>query len=220
MITLSTSRPETKPERRLQLDATFVEQLFVALTLIGIVVGVLLERAGAAPGLLLTVRMATYFVGGFFAVIAIIEALRERTIEVDLLMVLAALGAAYVDAWTEGAILLFLFSLSNVLQNYAMNRTRSAISSLLELRPDTVTVRRNGAIEQVPLEAIAVGDLVVLRPGDRVPLDGVIMQGTGNFDESALTGESMPVQKGVGSTILAGTLNQSGAIDMQVAKTA
>ncbi|MBP1467797.1 cadmium-translocating P-type ATPase [Candidatus Chloroploca sp. M-50] len=220
MITLSTSRPETKPERRLQFDATFVEQLFVVLTLVGIVVGVLLERVEAAPGLLLTVRMATYFVGGFFAVIAIIKALRERTIEVDLLMVLAALGAAYVDAWTEGAILLFLFSLSNVLQNYAMNRTRSAISSLLELRPDTVTIRRDGELEEVPLEAIVPGDLVVLRPGDRVPLDGVIMQGTGNFDESAITGESMPVQKGVGATILAGTLNQSGAIDMQVAKTA
>ncbi|PDV98265.1 heavy metal translocating P-type ATPase [Candidatus Chloroploca asiatica] len=220
MITLSTSRPETKPERRLQFDATFVEQLFVLLTLVGIVVGVLLERVEAAPGLLLTVRMATYFVGGFFAVIAIIKALRERTIEVDLLMVLAALGAAYVDAWTEGAILLFLFSLSNVLQNYAMNRTRSAISSLLELRPDTVTIRRDGELEEVPLEAIVPGDLVVLRPGDRVPLDGVIIQGTGNFDESAITGESMPVQKGVGATILAGTLNQSGALDMQVAKTA
>lgn len=220
MITLSTSRPETKPERRLQFDATFVEQLFVALTLVGIIVGIVLERIEAAPALLLSVYVATYVTGGFFAVIAIIEALRERTIEVDLLMVLAALGAAYVDAWTEGAILLFLFSLSNVLQNYAMNRTRSAISSLLELRPDTVTIRRDGTLEEVPLEAIVPGDLVVLRPGDRVPLDGVIMQGTGNFDESAITGESMPVQKGVGATILAGTLNQSGALDMQVAKTA
>ncbi|WP_129675010.1 heavy metal translocating P-type ATPase [Candidatus Chloroploca sp. Khr17] len=220
MITLSTSRPETKPERRLQFDATFVEQLFVALTLVGIIVGIVLERIEAAPTLLLSVYVATYVTGGFFAVIAIIEALRERTIEVDLLMVLAALGAAYVDAWTEGAILLFLFSLSNVLQNYAMNRTRSAISSLLELRPDTVTIRRDGGLQEVPLEAIVPGDLVVLRPGDRVPLDGVIVQGTGNFDESAITGESMPVQKGVGATILAGTLNQSGALDMQVAKTA
>ncbi len=214
------TRATTRSGWQFTLNDSVLEPLFVVLTLVGIAAGMLLELAGAAPGALLAVRVATYFFGGFYAVQAIIEALRRRTIEVDLLMVLAALGAAYVDAWNEGAILLFLFSLSNVLQHYAMNRTRQAISALLELRPDTVSVRRGEHVLELHIDEVAVGEVVVLRPGDRVPLDGTILRGTGSFDESALTGESMPVQRGEGDPVLAGTLNQSGALDIVVTKLA
>lgn len=207
-------------EGRFQLDSGLLEPLFVVLTLAGIVAGMALEAFNTTPGVLLAVRIATYFFGGFYAVQAIIEGLRERTINVDLLMVLAALGAAYVDAWNEGAILLFLFSLSNVLQQYAMDRTRQAIESLLELRPDTVMVRHGDELVPTPIEEVEVGAVVALRPGDRVPLDGVILRGSGVFDESALTGESLPVQRGEGDAVLAGTLNQSGALDIQVTKPA
>jgi Zn2+/Cd2+-exporting ATPase len=220
MLTLPQTRLERPDGRRLALQKEQVEQLFVALTLVGIVAGVLLERAEAGAGLLLGVHMATYFFGGLFAVRAIFASLREWTIEVDLLMVLAALGAAYVGAWTEGAILLFLFSLSNVLQGYAMDRTRRAISALLTLRPDTVAVRRGEELLDLAVEEVLVGDVLALRPGDRVPLDGRILRGAASFDESALTGESMPVQKDVGDTVLAGTLNQSGALDVEVTRPA
>lgn len=214
------TRAATRSGWQFTLNDSVLEPLFVVLTLVGIAAGMLLELAGAAPGVLLAVRIATYFSGGFYAVQAIIEALQRRTIEVDLLMVLAALGAAYVDAWNEGAILLFLFSLSNVLQHYAMDRTRQAISALLELRPDTVSVRRGEHVLDVHIDEVAVGEVVVLRPGDRVPLDGTILRGAGSFDESALTGESMPVQRGEGDPVLAGTLNQSGALDIVVTKPA
>jgi Cd2+/Zn2+-exporting ATPase len=220
MATLPRAQMFTPSSWRSQDMRAFVEPLFVALTLLGIVGGLLLGRAGAAPELTLAAHLATYFFGGFYATGAIFTALRERRIEVDLLMVLAALGAAYVDAWTEGAILLFLFALSNMLQNYAMRRTQQAISALLELRPDTVTVRRGEALLELHVEEVQVGDVVALRPGDRVPLDGVILRGSGSFDEAALTGESMPVFKGEGATALAGTLNQSGAIDLRVTKPA
>lgn len=110
-------------------------------------------------------HLATYFFGGFYAVRTIIAATLERTIEVDLLMVLAALGAAYLGAWTEGATLLFLFSLSNVLQNYAMSRTQQAISALLELRPDTVALRRADQLVTTHLDDVQIGDVYVLRPG-------------------------------------------------------
>jgi Cd2+/Zn2+-exporting ATPase len=197
-----------------------LEPLFVVLTLIGIVVGIWLEGAGAPDSLTLLVHLATYFFGAFYAVRAIIEALRHWSIEVDLLMVLAALGAAYLGDFTEGAILLFLFSLSNVLQAYALRRTEQAITSLMALRPDTVRVRRHGHELDLAVEHVQVGDIVILRPGDRVPLDGVIERGVGTFDESALTGESMPVQKGPGMTVLAGTLNQTGALEVRVTKPA
>jgi len=220
MTTLPHTQASQPARWRLPFSDELLEPLFVALTLVGIVAGLLLERVGAQPGLLLAVHLATYVFGGLYAVRAIVAALRQRTVEVDLLMVLAALGAAYVGAWTEGAILLFLFSLSNVLQSFAMERTRRAISALLELRPDTVTVRRGQAVLELPLEQVQVGDVVVLRPGDRVPLDGTILRGSGSFDESALTGESMPVLRSAGANVLAGTLNQSGALDMTVSKLA
>jgi Cd2+/Zn2+-exporting ATPase len=212
----------SKPEAgwHFHIDDAVVEPLLVALTLAGIIAGVMLERLGASAGLLLGLHLATYLAGGLYAVRAIVAALRERTIEVDLLMVLAALGAAYVGAWTEGAILLFLFSLSNVLQGYAMRRTERAISALLELRPDAVAVRRGEQSLELAIEEVLVGDVVLLRPGDRVPLDGVIQRGAGSFDESALTGESMPVQHAAGSPVLAGTLNINGALEVLVTKPA
>lgn len=197
-----------------------LEALFVVLTLLGLVVGIIAEARSASATVMLVIHIATYFFGGIFAVKEIIGALKEARIEVDLLMVLAALGAAYVGAWTEGAMLLFLFSLSNVLQNYAMGRTRHAISALLSLRPDTVPMRQDGAIVDIPLDRAATGDIFVLRPGDRVALDGEVLSGSGYFDESSVTGESIPVEKTVGDTVLAGTLNQSGAFDVRVDKPA
>jgi Cd2+/Zn2+-exporting ATPase len=218
MTTLTRAQHTLRERLHLSLDDETLEPLFVVLTLAGIIAGLLLEHIGAASAVVLSVYGATYFFGGFYAVRAIIGALREKTIEVDLLMVLAALGAAYVGAWAEGATLLFLFSLSNVLQEYAMQRTRKAISSLLQLRPDEVTLRRGDTLETVPLAEVQVGDVFVLRPGDRVALDAEIVAGSGNFDESSLTGESMPVHKSVGAQVLAGTLNQNGALDVRVTK--
>jgi Zn2+/Cd2+-exporting ATPase len=209
-----------KPRLTLRWNDEIIEPTFVALTLVGIVAGMLLEPTAQSAGLKLTVHWLTYFFGGFYAVRAIIASLKERTIEVDLLMVLAALGAAYVDAFSEGAVLLFLFSLSNVLQAYAMRRTERAITALFELRPDTAEILRDGQAQRIALADVQIGDVMVLRPGDRVPLDGVVVRGSGDFDESALTGESMPVSRGVGAIVLAGTLNQTGALDVRVTKSA
>jgi Zn2+/Cd2+-exporting ATPase len=218
MSTLSQTHTQEPSGVRFTINDEIIEPLFVALTLVGIAASLMTERFGAPAGVHLAVNIATYFVGGFYAVRAITAALRERTIEVDLLMVIAALGAAYVDAWTEGAILLFLFSLSNVLQGYAMRRTERAISALLKLRPDEVNIRRDGEDMAIATEQVRVGDLMLLRPGDRVPLDGTIQRGSANFDESAITGESMPVQRDEGAHVLAGTLNINGALEVLVTK--
>ena len=219
MATISRSITHTQLQLR-SLDVAMIERVFVGLTLVGIAAGVWLERTHAPIVIQQGVAIVTYFFGGLFAMLAIIEALKTWTIEVDLLMVLAAAGAAYVGAWVEGATLLFLFSLSNVLQHEAMARTRKAISALLDLRPDIVMVRRAGSLVEVGPDEIAVGEMMVLRPGERVALDGVIVQGEANFDESAITGEALPVRKGPGKQVLAGTLNQSGALDVRVLKAA
>ena len=161
-----------------------------------------------------------YFFCGQQGVRSAIASLREKVLDVDVLMVLAAIGAGIVGQPFEGALLLFLFSFSNVLQSYALQRTQKAIHSLLKLRPDKALVKRNGGTELVRVENLAVGDIVLVRPGEHVPVDGTITEGTSNLDESSLTGESMPVTKTVGNTLFAGTLNQSGGLEIAVAKRA
>ena len=162
----------------------------------------------------------TYLSGGWYGAINALQSLRERKLDVDLLMILAALGAAVVGAPFEGGMLLFLFSLSNVLQNHALSRSRSAISSLMKLRPSEVRCEEDGETKMVALEAVEVGVVVRLRPGDRIALDGEVLDGESSVDESSLSGESMPVHKTPGSGIFAGTINQHGSLLYRVTKLA
>lgn len=197
-----------------------IEPLFVAITLLAIITSLLLERINASLSLILAVNIISYLAGGYYGVQAGLSSLRHREINVDLLMVLAAAGAALVDQWHEGAILLFLFSLSNVLQAYAMDRSRNAIRQLLTLRPETATVRRGDALLSVAVEALNRGDIVILQPGERIPIDGKVIQGSGTVNQASITGESLPVLKQIGDTVFAGTLNETGALDIEVSKPA
>ena len=164
--------------------------------------------------------LGAYLAGGYFGVRAGIQSLRQWTIDVDLLMVLAALGAAVVNAPFEGAMLLFLFSLSNVLQAYAIDRTRKAIKSLMKLRPEKALVRRDGGTVLLPVCELVVGDVLVVRPGESIALDSVIIEGTSAIDQASITGESMPVSKKVGDPVFAGTINQTGGLEIRVTKLA
>ncbi len=164
--------------------------------------------------------VGAYLAGGYFGVRAGLASLRQWTIDVDLLMVLAALGAAVVNAPFEGAMLLFLFSLSNVLQSYAIERTRRAIQSLMKLRPEKALVRREGLTVLLPVEELVVGDVIVVRPGESIALDSVIVEGNSALDQASITGESMPVSKGVGDPVFAGTINQTGGLEIRVTKLA
>lgn len=162
----------------------------------------------------------TYLSGGWYGALNGLQSLRERKLDVDLLMILAALGAAVVGAPFEGGMLLFLFSLSNVLQNHALSRSRSAIRLLMQLRPSEVRMEADGETRMVPLEAVEVGAVVRLRPGDRIALDGEVLEGESSIDESSLSGKSMPVHKMPGSGIFAGTINQHGSLAYRVTKLA
>jgi len=164
--------------------------------------------------------LGAYLTGGYFGVRAGLQSLRQWTIDVDLLMVLAALGAAVVNAPFEGAMLLFLFSLSNALQAYAIDRTRKAIKSLMKLRPEKALARRDGGTVLLPVGELVVGDVLVVRPGESIALDSIIIEGTSAIDQSSLTGESMPVSKKVGDPVFAGTINQTGGLEVRVTKLA
>lgn len=199
------------------------ETAAVAITLIAMITGFVVERQAAElTAVAWTAYAVAYAFGGFFGLRAGIATLLERKIDIDLLMVLAAIGAAVVGAPFEGALLLFLFSLSNVLQDYALGRTRSAINALSELRPDTAIVLehesdRSGT--ERPVGAVPVGAIVQIKPGSRVPLDGTVLSGQSSIDQSSVTGESLPVEKTPGDTVLAGTINQNGELICKVTKT-
>ncbi|MCA9937483.1 MAG: cadmium-translocating P-type ATPase [Anaerolineales bacterium] len=211
--------PDIFSRLRAWLGTDQAEIIFTIITFIGMAVGFITRRLDVA--LVPTVAYAVaYVTGGYYGLVAGLQSLRHRTIDVDLLMVLAALGAALVNAPFEGVMLLFLFSLSNVLQSLAMDRTRSAIRSLMKLRPNEALVRRGGRTMELPIEQIFVGDLMIVRPGDRIPLDGEIVEGTSSLDQSAITGESIPVRKEVGDTVLAGSINQQGGLEVRVTRLA
>lgn len=149
---------------------------------------------------------------------ALTALVRERTLDIDLLMVIAALAAAAVGAALEGAVLLTLFSLSTTLEHRAMGRTRRAIEALMELRPDRALRRCGERIEEVAVESLTPGDVVMLRPGARVPVDGRVVEGEGSVDESTITGESLPVHKAPGAQVFEATVNLHGVLAIEVAR--
>lgn len=204
----------------LQYHSAGIEAACTALTFVFMIGGWLAPRVGLGQIWTNTFFTTAYIAGGVFAVQASLRSLRQWTIDVDLLMVLAALGAAVVRAPFEGAVLLFLFSLSNVLQTYAIGRTRKAIHSLMKLRPDQALTRRDGKTSLLPIEQLFVGDLVIVRPGESIALDGVIVEGESSIDESSLTGESMPVLKKASDPVFAATINQTGGLEVRVTRLA
>lgn len=155
-----------------------------------------------------------YTAGGWQATHRAFRALRCGRLDVDLLMLLAAAGAAVVGHGLEGAALLFLFSLGSTLETFAFGRTRRSIQALVELRPEQAALLRNGVEQVVRLEDLAPGDVVRVRPGDRLPVDGTVTSGASTIDESTLTGESVPVKKHVDDLVFAGTLNGPGSLDI------
>ncbi|MGA0542944.1 heavy metal translocating P-type ATPase [Neotabrizicola sp. VNH66] len=144
---------------------------------------------------------------------------RERVLDIDLLMIAAAIAAAIVGAPFEGAVLLTLFSISTTLEERALGRARRAIEALMALRPETALRKTaNGTVEEVPAEVLAVGDVVVLRPGARVPSDGVVVTGRGGIDEANITGESMPVSKEAGAQVFEATINLDGVLEVSISR--
>ncbi len=187
----------------------------VVVTLAAIVASLVGERLGASQAVLLSLGIVAYLAGGFYGAKSALESLRAGALDVDLLMVLAALGAAFIGQWREGAILLFLFSLSNVLQDYAIDRSRRAIRDLFQLYPKTAKVKRGDSIEELSIGEIKSGDIVLIEPGERIPVDGLVIAGNSTVDESPITGESMPVDKLIGDEVFAGALNKQGILDVR-----
>ncbi|RLG28187.1 cadmium-translocating P-type ATPase, partial [Methanosarcinales archaeon] len=161
-------------------------------------------------------------VGGYpVARQALREVLTARSLGINALMVVAVTGAMAIGEWAEAAIVVVLFALGEALEGYATERARGALESLLDLAPPVaLRLRADGSTEEVPVEQLSVGDRVLVRPGDRVSVDGVVRAGQSGVDQSAITGESIPVDKAPGDEVFAGTINTSGALEVEVTRMA
>jgi len=217
---VTAAEPLTPARVRAWFTEDKVEAVCTVITFMGMVSGLIADRMGAPTWVATLSYASAYLAGSIFGVKGGLESLRHFTIDIDLLMVLAAAGAWVVGSPFEGAMLLFLFSLSNVLQAFALDRTRHAIRALMKLRPAQALVKQGNRMVLLPVEAIAVGERFVLRPGDRIALDGVVVEGESSVDQASLTGESMPVSKQPGQAVLAGTINQNGSLEVRVTKLA
>lgn len=164
--------------------------------------------------------ITAFCVGGFAkAKEGIEETIADKKLNVELLMVLAAIGSATIGYWTEGAILIFIFAVSGALETYAMNKSHREISALMNLQPEEAWLVRGGFEPmKVAVSTLKIGDHLLIKPGERVPADGIIFKGQSSIDESAISGEPLPVAKREGDEVFAGTVNLNGAITMEMTK--
>lgn len=164
--------------------------------------------------------IVAFCVGGFAkAKEGIEETLEDKKLNVELLMILAAIGSAAIGYWTEGAILIFIFAVSGALETYAMNKSHREISALMNLQPEEAWLVRGGFEPmKVAVSTLQIGDHLLIKPGERVPADGIIFKGQSSIDESAISGEPLPIAKFEGDEVFAGTVNLNGAITMEMTK--
>ncbi|MFQ5694203.1 MAG: HAD-IC family P-type ATPase, partial [Nitrospinota bacterium] len=209
------------PDEAREDSERFRMGLFTGLCAVGLAGGWAVGWFPSVPSWVQTLLYAfAYVFGGYHATRTAWEVIRTFSIDVSALMVLAALGAASIGYWGEGAVLMFLFSLSTTLESVAMGKTRRAIRSLMDLRPADALLLRAGEEVRVPVEDLRVGDRVLVKPSERVPADGVVRSGQSSVDQSPITGESIPVEKGPGDVVFAGTVNDSGPLEVEVTRAA
>jgi len=208
------SRPFPRPVPRNYRVMLVLASICGLSTLVGFVLG----RAGGRDEFVATFFVLAYLSGGWFATQDVWHALKRGKIDIQFLMVAVAFGALFVKGWTEGATLLFLFSLSNGLEQFANYRTRKSIESLLKVAPKHALRRENGHWVEAPIEEVQIGNELLVKPGELFPVDGVMIEGATSADEAALTGEAIPVVKEIGDAVSGGTLNLDGQSVIRVTR--
>lgn len=193
------------------------ETRWAALALGLFTAGVCAQLLGTPQWMWWALYVACYVAGGWEPGLAGLRALRDKTLDVDLLMVVAAIGAAAIGQVTDGALLIVIFATSGALEAFATARTEDSVRGLLDLAPETATRRTAGGGEETVRAAdLEIGDVLVVRPGERIPADATVIGGGGEVDQATITGEPLPVDKSIGDEVFAGTLNGTGALRVRV----
>jgi Cd2+/Zn2+-exporting ATPase len=180
--------------------------------------GFLLSVFSAEPLPSLLLYASAILSGGWLVARRGYFALRNLTLDINVLMTLAVIGAAAIGQWLEGATVIFLFSLANLLESHSMNRARRSIKSLMELAPNVARLLTGEGEKTVAVEEVGIGEVVAVRPGERIPLDGTVVEGASEVDQSPITGESMPVQKSRADEVFGGSINGGGYLQVRVSR--
>ncbi len=194
-----------------QNGAVIFSGILIALGFIG-------SYTGISPYLTTTMYAVAMIISGYKPVKSAYYAIRSRSLDMNVLMSAAAIGAAFLGEWLEGATVVWLFALGLNLQNRAIEKTRKSIRGLMELAPPEAWVKIGNELIKKPVEEIAINDVIVVKPGDRIPLDGDVIEGESSVNQAAITGESIPVDKGKGSFVYAGSINEHGSLSVKVTK--
>ncbi|VEF48251.1 cadmium-transporting ATPase [Bacillus freudenreichii] len=160
-----------------------------------------------------------FLIGGYYkAKEGITDLIANKKLNVEILMIMAAVGSAVIGFWAEGAILVFIFALSGALETYTMNKSQKELSSLVKLQPDEAVLLTETGEKIVPVSELNINDVIFVRPGERIPVDGLVKEGHSSVDEAAISGESVPIGKQLGDTVFAGTVNLNGTLTILVSK--
>ena len=216
---------EARLKREPEASVSFIEKIkphaeLIAALFSGLLIlaGWLLSANGGETASII-IYLFAFVIGGYAkAKEGIEDTISDKELNVEMLMILAAVGSAIIGYWTEGAILIFIFALSGALETYTMNKSHKEISALMDLQPEEAVRLTNGREERVAVADLAVGDRILVKPGERVPSDGKVVEGRTTIDEAAITGESMPVSKSIQDEIYAGTVNLRGSIIAEITK--
>ncbi|WP_019413830.1 heavy metal translocating P-type ATPase [Paenisporosarcina sp. TG20] len=183
-----------------------------------LIFGFLGSFSNVSPTLITVLYAASIVIGGYKPARSAFYAIKSKSLDMNVLMVSAAIGAALIGEWFEGATVVWLFAIGNALQNRSIERTRESIRSLINLAPSEAFVKIGDQLVPKPVEEVSIGEIIVIKPGEKIPLDGLVVSGVSSVNQAPITGESMPVDKEKGDTVYAGTVNESGSLEVQVTK--
>jgi Zn2+/Cd2+-exporting ATPase len=188
----------------------------------GILIG--LGFLGALTGISYLVTTLLYaaamFISGYKPVKSAYYSIKSRSLDMNVLMSAAAIGAALIGEWLEGATVVWLFALGTALQNMSIEKTRHSIRNLMNLAPSEAWIKAGAQLKKKPVEEVKIGEVLIVKPGDRIPLDGEIISGESSINQAPITGESIPVDKEAGDLVYAGTINENGSLEISVTKLA
>jgi heavy metal translocating P-type ATPase len=210
--------PRSATPRRIRRTRLFElpEMRWAAASLVLFLLGLLAQLTGAPAYLWGPLFAACYLAGGWEPALAGLKALREKTLDVDLLMIVAAIGAAAIGQVMDGGLLIVIFATSGALEALATARTEDSVRGLLDFAPETATKIDADGESTVPVADLAVGDVILVRPGERIGADGRVVDGASEVDQATITGEALPANKCTGDEVFAGTVNGTGALRIRV----
>ena len=204
-------RTQTPPFSKKNLILTVLAGIFA-------ITGLILQQLDYSESMIILFYLIAIVLGGYpFAVKGLKEA-RHFTLGMNFLMSIAVIGAMIIGEWAEAAMVVFLFSLAQLLESVSIHRARRSIRSLIDLAPNVALLKSDTGIIETPVDAISVNEVILIKPGNRIPLDGEVVSGSSQVNQAPITGESLPIEKQNGDLVYAGSLNQDGVLEVKVSK--